>query len=414
MSTEERKVPELRFKGFNDDWEQRELNDLVEFSKGKFYSKSDLVENGNDVILYGQLYTNYQTEISYSDTKVIPKPNSVYSKGKEVIIPSSGESAEDISIASSLTVGGIIIAGDINILTPFNILNNTFLALDLSNGKSKKELSKYAQGKSIVHLHGNDFKKLKLKFPILNEQIKIKEFILRIEILINLHQRKFNILKKLKKVYLKEMFADHVNKRPNLRFKDFEEEWELRKLGELGSTFTGLQGKSKVDFGHGSANYVPYTNIFNNLFVDTNQLEKIEQDSKQNSLKYGDVLFTTSSETPVEVGMSSIWLGKMSNVYLNSFCFGYRLNTPINLYFLAFSLRSPYFRRRMSVLAQGISRYNISKTKVMDSLISVPETTEQKYIGEFLVGLEKAIEFQNSKIKKIKELKKEYLNKMFI
>src|SRR5699024_1979968 len=297
----------------------------------------------------------------------------------------------------------------------FTDIDTSFLNYLYNSSQIFKQIRARAVGTtSVAAIYPRDLNSVNFILPVQEEQKCIGMFFKKIDRVVELHQRKFNILKKLKKVYLKEMFADHVNKRPNLRFKDFEEEWELRKLGELGSTFTGLQGKSKVDFGHGSANYVPYTNIFNNLFVDTNQLEKIEQDSKQNSLKYGDVLFTTSSETPVEVGMSSIWLGKMSNVYLNSFCFGYRLNTPINLYFLAFSLRSPYFRRRMSVLAQGISRYNISKTKVMDSLISVPETTEQKYIGEFLVGLEKAIEFQNSKIKKIKELKKEYLNKMFI
>lgn len=263
-------------------------------------------------------------------------------------------------------------------------------------------------------INANEYKKFNIYIPKLKEQKKVSSLLLEIDKIIELHQRRINILEELKKAYLKEMLVDQVNKLPNLRFKGFKEEWQLYKLGDLGSTFTGLQGKSKVDFGHGSGYYVPYTNIFNNLFVDTNQLEKIEIDSKQNSLKYGDVLFTTSSETPVEVGMSSIWLGRMTNVYLNSFCFGYRLNTPIDLYFLAFFLRSPYFRKKMSILAQGISRYNISKTKVMDSLISVPENTEQKYIGKFLVGLEKAIEFQNSKIKKIKELKKEYLNKMFI
>lgn len=95
--------------------------------------------------------------------------------------------------------------------------------------------------------------------------------------------------------------------------------WEQRKLGDCGSAYGGLSGKTKEDFGRGTAKFVPYTNVFDNPITDSNRLESIEKDSKQNEVRYGDALFTVSSETPGEVGMSSVWLSDQPNVYLNSF-----------------------------------------------------------------------------------------------
>ena len=171
---------------------------------------------------------------------------------------------------------------------------------------------------------------------------------------------------------------------PKLRFPGFTEDWEQRKLGSIGSTYTGLSGKTKEDFGHGEAQYITYLNVFQNTVSDITMTDKVEIDTTQNEVKYGDVLFTTSSETPEEVGMSSVWLGHMPNIYLNSFCFGFRPNQKIDPYFLGYSLRAPYMRDKIKILAQGISRYNISKNKVMELEISLPNNEEQKLLGTFL------------------------------
>ena len=127
--------------------------------------------------------------------------------------------------------------------------------------------------------------------------------------------------------------------------------WEQRKLKEIGFTYTGLFGKTKKDFGHGDAKYVTYMNVFTNPVASLSLTESIEIDTSQNEIQHGDVFFTTSSETPEEVGMSSVWLGDESNVYLNSFCFGYRLSRKIDYYYFAFYLRSDRFRNNMSLLA---------------------------------------------------------------
>ncbi len=162
-------------------------------------------------------------------------------------------------------------------------------------------------------------------------------------------------------------------------------------MGNFGTTFTGLSGKTKEDFGHGEAEFVTYVNVFNNAIADIEGVDKVEIDSKQTQLEYGDVLFTTSSETPEEVGMSSVWTGDKINVYLNSFCFGYRPQIELDLNYFAFMLRSDAVRRKITFLAQGISRYNISKTKVMDISVPLPSLPEQKAIGDFFQTLDRSI-----------------------
>ena len=138
-------TPKIRFKGFTDDWERRKAVDIAEYSKGRGYSKSDLTKTGTPIILYGRLYTKYQFVINEVDTFAIPKNGAVYSKGNEVIIPASGETAEDIARASAVEKSGILLGGDLNILRPFDFINPLFLALAISNGEPQKELSKRAQ-----------------------------------------------------------------------------------------------------------------------------------------------------------------------------------------------------------------------------------------------------------------------------
>ena len=203
------------------------------------------------------------------------------------------------------------------------------------------------------------------------------------------------------------------NKMPAIRFSGYTDAWEQRKLGSIGSTYTGLSGKTKEDFGHGEAKYITYLNVFQNTISNITMTDKVEIDPTQNEVKYGDVLFTTSSETPEEVGMSSVWLGDTPNIYLNSFSFGFRPNQKIDSYFLGYSLRAPYMRDKIKILAQGISRYNISKNKVMELEISLPNNEEQKLLGTFLQRIDLIITLHQRKLEKLKLTKKALLQKLF-
>ena len=200
---------------------------------------------------------------------------------------------------------------------------------------------------------------------------------------------------------------------PAIRFKGFSDAWEQRKLGEMGQTYTGLSGKTKDDFGHGQARFVTYMNVFSNPISNPEMTEPIEIDPKQNEVEVGDVFFTTSSETPEEVGMSSILLEKRGKTYLNSFCFGFRPSEKIDSYYLAYMLRSESTRAKIILLAQGISRYNISKNKVMEIAVSLPSLDEQKMIGQYFSQLDHLITLHQRKFEKLTNVKKSMLEKMF-
>ena len=206
-----------------------------------------------------------------------------------------------------------------------------------------------------------------------------------------------------------------MKKVPKRRFKGFLNagDWEQRKLGELGKTFNGLTGKTKKDFGHGDAQYITYLNVFQNTISDLSMTERIEIDKSQNTVQYGDILFTTSSETPEEVGMSSVWLGEKPNTYLNSFCFGYRPTVDIDHQFMGNLLRSPHVRNEMKILAQGITRYNISKNKVMDLEITLPSKEEQKLIGSILNHIDSQLTLHQRKLEKLQATKKALLYELF-
>ena len=204
---EGQKVPEIRFNGFTEPWEQCKLGDMARFSKGNGYSKSDLQDQGTPIILYGRLYTKYEFAITEVDTFVSEKPGSVISNGGEVIIPASGETAEDIARAATVENKGIILGGDLNIVHPGEELISQFLSLVISNGTVQKELASKAQGKSVVHIHNSDIEKVTVNFPNLAEQGKIVQTFKELDHLITLHQRELQKLKNIKKALLEKMFV---------------------------------------------------------------------------------------------------------------------------------------------------------------------------------------------------------------
>jgi len=187
------------------------------------------------------------------------------------------------------------------------------------------------------------------------------------------------------------MKNEHEKAVPELRFPGYTDAWVKHELGELGETFNGLSGKKKEDFGHGKARFVTYMNVFSNTVASEKMVEAVEIDNRQHEIKRGDVFFTTSSETPEEVGMSSVWVFDKANYYLNSFTFGYRPAVDFDLSYLAFMLRSESVRKDIKLLAQGISRFNISKVKMMKIGVPVPDKDEQTKIGAFFKNLDQLI-----------------------
>lgn len=181
--------------------------------------------------------------------------------------------------------------------------------------------------------------------------------------------------------------------------------WAKFTLGELGRTYSGLSGKKGEDFGFG-AKFIPYTNVFKNNRIDIEDfsLVKISENENQTRVKSGDIIFTISSETPNEVGMASVLLDDVNELYLNSFCFGYRLNDFKTLLpeYAGFVLRAPHIRALMTQIAQGSTRFNISKANVMRMELALPSIAEQKRIASILGGAHSTVKNLRDQLARLK------------
>ena len=179
---------------------------------------------------------------------------------------------------------------------------------------------------------------------------------------------------------------------------------EYKKLGELGTIYNGLTGKNKNDFIEGNQKYITYVNVFNNISIDieTQDKVKIDRNEKQNKVEYGDVIFTASSENIEDVGMTSVLTNLIEeDLYLNSFCFGFRFSTDIMLpSFLKYLFRSENLRKQIRKTANGVTRYNISKEKIKEILVPILPLKIQEEIVRILDDYTKSVEELKEKLNK--------------
>ncbi|RST69020.1 restriction endonuclease subunit S [Bacillus pumilus] len=406
MSDKITKSPQIRFAEYTDAWEQWKLIEVADYRNGKAHEQN-IDENGEYIVVNSKFVSTNGRVKKYSNELIEP-----LSVGEIAFVLSDVPSGRAIArtflveendkYSLNQRVAGITPHDCTDSYFLSNLMNRNRYFLQFDNGVGQTNLSK----SEVENFIGT--------YPLYEEQSKIGSFFRNLDNLIALHQRKLELLKDTKKSLFQKMFPKDGANVPEIRFTGFTDAWKQRELGEVGETFTGLSGKTKEDFGHGDAKFVTYMNVFNNPIADPNGTENVEIDNKQREVKYGDVFFTTSSETPVEVGMSSVWLENTENVYLNSFCFGYRPTVEFDPYYLAFMLRSPVVRKKFIFLAQGISRYNISKSKVMEMAVPIPSLNEQKNVGEFFKNLDNLITLHQRELNSLENLKKSLLQQMFI
>lgn len=424
-----KKVPKRRFKGFLNagDWEQRKLGEVFGCLQNNTLSRDELNYKVPNVknIHYGDILIKFDEVVDWNSADIpfinnnldLSKYSNSLLRDGDIVF---ADTAEDDTVGKAIELQNVktpyALAGLHTIpcrsLIPFG---KGYMGNFLNSESYRCQLRPLMQGIKVSSISKQALKNTTIKYPLdLLEQSQIGNIFFHITTLLTLHQRKLEKLQATKKALLYELFPIENSRRPKRRFKGFTDDWEQRKLGELGKTFNGLTGKTKKDFGHGDAQYITYLNVFQNTISDLSMTERIEIDKSQNTVQYGDILFTTSSETPEEVGMSSVWLGEKPNTYLNSFCFGYRPTVDIDHQFMGNLLRSPHVRNEMKILAQGISRYNISKNKVMDLEITLPSKEEQKLIGSILNHIDSQLTLHQRKLEKLKNLKAAYLNEMFV
>ena len=399
-------VPQIRFAGFTDPWEQRKLGELCSFSKGCGYSKNNLRDQGTPIILYGRLYTNYETQIHSVDTFVDPLENSVYTEGGEVIVPASGETAEDISIASVVEKPGIILGGDLNIITPSAVVNPVFLALELSYGKPHFDLAKRAQGKSVVHIHNEDIANVFFDRPCIAEQRRIGEFFDRLDTLITLHQRKLELLRNIKKSMLDKMFPKGGSLYPEIRFAGFTDPWEQRKLGELYQ-----KNDERNTDGLGSERTLSVASMtFNSTGngADESSLPNYKR------LRLGDIAFEGHANK--EFAYGRFVLNDAGNGIMSPRFTCLRPIVEQEYSFWKYFIHSEKVMRPILVNStkSGTMMNELVVEDFLEQEILVPSLPEQRRIGAFFDRLDSLITLHQRKLELLRNIKKSMLDKMFV
>ncbi len=405
-------IPQLRFPEFVDLWDNDTLDNLTErigdglHGTPEYVSKSDIYFiNGNNLI-DGRIQINETT--------------------KKVSIETFEQNDKNLNentllISINGTIGSIARYNSEKVMLGksvgyFNFKENPdFYYYLLNTSNIQNYFISELTGSTIKNLSLKTLRETKVNFPKSPEQAKISYFLKTVDEKIQALKKKHSLLEHYKKGVMQKLFSQE------LRFKDENgndfTEWEEKKLGEVGETYGGLSGKTKENFGIGKP-YIQYKQIFDDSKIDVSRFELVDigENENQNKVQFGDVFFTVSSETPNEIGMSSVLLDEIEELYLNSFCFGLRANSleELSPYFSQYLFRSEIFRTEIIKLAQGSTRYNMSKIQLLKIEILLPCLKEQTKIANFLSSIDKKINRTETQIQQTQTWKKGLLQKMFV
>ena len=392
-----RMKPEVRFKGFEDDWSNSFMKDVASFSKGKGYSKDDLISKGDPIILYGQMYTNYRFVIDTVKTYAKHKPKSVISTGNEVIIPSSGETSEEISRAAAVSKPGVILGGDLNIIKPNNNISSSYLAMALSTNTAKNQMSNRAQGKSVVHLYNEDIKEVQVFFPSINEQKRISNLIKELDNSIELKNKELSKLKQFKQAMLQEIFPKEGDRYPRLRFTGFTDAWEQRKVKDIFKVTRGyvLAATKTTREKTTSAQYPVYSSQTLNQGLMGYYKDYLYEDA---------ITWTTDG---ANAGTVNYRAGKF---YCTNVC-GVLISDEGHANKMVAEALNMIAWKHVSKVGNPKLMNNV----MSEIIISIPKNMEeQKRISSFFSSLDNLITLHQRELEKLKQLKQAMLKKMFV
>lgn len=407
------KEPKIRFKGFSGEWKRSTLGDLALFSKGSGYSKSDICKEGTPVILYGRMYTKYKSVFDEIDTFVTPKDNSVVSKGGEVIIPGSGESSEDISLAAMVKNEGVILGGDLNILKFNQKVNDpAFMSMAITYSPTRAELSSYSQGKTVVHLRNSEIAKGTIRYPDISEQNTIVNYVLSLDAQISASTSRLASLKQMKAASLQAMFPQEGETVPKVRFKGFEGEWKTRSLNNY--------AKKRTEKNVNRIYNVTLTNSAEFGIIDQRQFFDHDISNSENIDGYfvvrdKDFVYNPriSASAPVgPINQNKLgYPGVMSPLYLVFEVKG------INHDFLEIYFHTALWHKYMFDNGNSGARFDrltISDDDFMRMPIPDISLAEQQSIASFFTSLDRQIALHTQRLEKLKQIKAACLDKMFV
>ena len=375
---------------FDFSWEQRKAIDIADYSKGNGYSKGDLTDAGTPIILYGRLYTKYQFAISEVDTFAFPRNGAVYSQGNEVIVPASGETAEDIARASAVEKSGVLLGGDLNILRPFDFINPLFLALAISNGEPQKELAKKAQGKSVVHIHNTDIQEVTIAYPSRTEQDRIVSVFRQLDNLITLHQRKCANLCSPSQVVFSLLFVTSTFS------------WEQRKFDEVFDCTVpnNTLSRAELSYDEGTVLNVHYGDVLikygSVLDVQKDDIPRIphrcREDFNGALLQDGDVIIADTAEDETTGKACEIGNLQGSAIVSGLHTMVCRPRNRMALGYLGYYLNSNAYHHQLLPLMQGIKVLSLSRSNIQKTSVSYPiAVKEQQLIAYYFSQLDNLI-----------------------
>lgn len=427
MANDNKYIPTLRFPEFQNDgeWGLASVGIYYKVQGGFAFKSGEFKDSGIPIVRI----SNIPNDGNYVDTNNcvyydrIPNEKSFLIAKGDLLIAMSGATTGKTAVYNKDNEAylnqrvGLFKSTNSQNYYPFIC---QWVKTELFQNQLKRTLAAGAQ----PNISSKDIESFTLIYPTSdnssNEQKKIADCLSSLDSYIDATKRKLEQLKEHKKGLMQSLFPAKGKTTPGLRFSEFQDmaEWPIKTLGAIGETYGGLSGKSAEDFGTGKP-YVTYKQVFDSLEIDTSAclLVRIDDNEKQNKLQYGDVLVTMSSETPEEVGYTAVVTNKENpECYLNSFCFIYRLfdNESIDAKFLIYLFSSEAYRTAVVRIAQGITRFNISKTKFKEIELAIPESkNEQRKIAEVLAFIDTQIAEYDKKTKTLELHKKGLMQQLF-
>lgn len=406
------------------EWEVKEFGKVFDFIKSESYSRENLCYDYNDECIYnihyGDIHATYKNQIldfdRDGDIPVLKNEfhdyNFAYLKDGDLIIADVSEDYEGIGECIELkNVKNRKVTGGLHtfvVRDNQNLTTQGYRAYLFKNKYVKLKLKKLATGISVYGFSKSNISKLKIPIPPILEQKKIATILSTWDKAIETTIILIEVKTKLKKGLMHKYFSTDILEKKGIGMKEV-------RLNVLGYTYNGLTGKNADNFGTGKP-YIPYLNIFKNYKIDIKYFDyvQIAEYEQQSKIKYGDFFFTVSSETPDEVGMSSVLLDDIEEAYLNSFCFGFRLYNFKTLLpeYASFYLRSHTFRKEVIKLAQGSTRFNLSKSELTKIKIKIPNLEIQNNVAVLLSSFDEEIEILNKKVEAMIEQKKGLMQKL--
>ena len=408
------KIPKYRFNEFLDEWVGVRISEVVTFSKGKGISKSDILKNGKiKCIRYGELYTIYDQIINIVESSTDINSELVYSKGNEVLIPSSGETAIDIATASCINLEGIALGGDLNILTSKQ--NGNFLAY-LISGKSKLNIARKAQGISVIHLYSKHIGEVNINLPSLPEQQKIADFLSTVDKKIQSLKRKKELLESYKKGVMQKIFPAKGRQEPEIRFKKDDgsdyKEWEESTLGMISNNVMYGIGSSATKF-DGVNKYIRITDIdeATNTFKPSPLTSPSGEIEPKYYLKKGDIVF---ARTGASVGKTYLYNQSDGKLVFAGFLIKIAVNNAHDSRFVFYQTQTYHYKKWVVVYSVRSGQPGINAEEYKKFKIKLPSKEEQTKIANFLTAIDDKINVVNTQIEKMEEWKKGLLQQMFV